>query len=47
MALLKAEDLSTRVHHGHFEASKQYRVHAKVEAKWKPGGDGPGPEKSN
>lgn len=38
--LLNGENLSTRVHRGHFEASEQDRVHAKVEAKWKPGGDG-------
>lgn len=42
MHSLKAENLSTRarVHRGHFEASEQDRVHAKVEVKWKPGGDG-------
>lgn len=39
---LEAENLSTRasVHRGHCEASEQDREHAKVEAKWKPGGDG-------
>lgn len=40
MHLLKTKNLSTRVHRGHFEASEQDRVHAKVEAKWKPCGDG-------
>lgn len=40
MHLLKRENLSTRVHRGHFETSEQDGVHANVEAKWKPGGDG-------